>query len=213
MSSMNTRMKIGAVALAAVGALAAGCSSGGTDEVNGGVTVPSASQTAVPGPSATTAAPTAQPAAAPASGGGALDPPNCATGNLKVTAVDGDAAAGSRFVTLAFQNTGSAPCQLRGFPGVSYVTGDTGQQVGAAAAMSGPRGGEVRLAPGGSAGAVLQMAQAGNFDPAACTPTAVRGLRVYPPGEKASAFVPLETTGCAGTTPSPQLQVQTMTAR
>ena len=45
-------------------------------------------------------------------------------------------------------NTGRRTCELRGFPGVSYVAGDDGHQVGPAAAMDGPRGGEVRLAPG-----------------------------------------------------------------
>jgi hypothetical protein len=210
MTSMNTRARLGAVAVATVGVLAAGCSGGGTDEVNGGVPLSSTTAAATP---TTTAAPTGEPVAtAPASAGDALNPPNCATRNLRITLTDRDAGAGSVYSTISFLNVGPGTCQLRGFPGVSYVTGDDGRQVGAAAEMSGPRGDQVRLGPGAAAGAALQMPQAANFDAAACRPTPVRGLRVYPPGETASAFVPLETTGCAGTTPSAQLSIQTMKA-
>jgi hypothetical protein len=205
-TSRNTRARLAAVAVAAVGVLAAGCS-GGTDEVDGGGPLPSTTAGAPP----TTAAPASEAAttAAPASDG---DAPNCATRNLAIILTDRDAGAGSAYATISFRNLGPGTCRLRGFPGVSYVTGDDGQQVGAAAEMSGPRGDQIRLAPGDTAGAVLQMPQAGNFDAAVCRPTPVRGLRVYPPGETASGFVPLETTGCAGTTPSAQLLVQTVKA-
>jgi hypothetical protein len=211
-TSMNTRVRLGAVAAATVGLLAAGCSGGGTDEVNGGVPLPATTASATP---TTPAAPASAPVAtaAPAAAGAALNPPNCATRNLTITLTDRDAGAGSVYSTISFTNVGPETCQLRGFPGVSYVTGDDGQQVGAAAEMTGPRGDQVRLGPGGAAGAALQMPQAANFDPATCRPAPVRGLRVYPPGEKASAFVPLDTTGCAGTTPSAQLLIQTMKAR
>jgi hypothetical protein len=43
-------------------------------------------------------------------------------------------------------------------------------------------------------------------------PADLRGLRVYPPGDKAALFVPAEGTGCAGTPPGPQLVVRTITA-
>ena len=51
-----------------------------------------------------------------------------------------------------------------------------------------------------------------NCDATACLPTPVRGLRVYPPGDTASLFVPTAGTGCAGTPPGPQLTVRTVTA-
>jgi hypothetical protein len=101
-------------------------------------------------------------------------------------------------------------CELRGFPGVSYVTGDDGHQVGPAAEMSGDRGGEIDIAPGRTAIAPLRLVNVQNFDAAVCRPTPVRGLRVYPPGDTASLFVPMEGTGCAATPPDPQLSVQTM---
>jgi hypothetical protein len=207
-TSRKTRARLAAVAVAAVGVLAAGCS-GGPDQVDGGGPLPST--TAAPAKTAAPAAPASEAAttAAPVSDG---DAPNCATRDLAITLTDRDAGAGSAYATISFRNLGPGTCRLRGFPGVSYVTGDDGQQVGAAAEMSGPRGDQIRLAPGDTAGAALQMPQAGNFDAAVCRPTPVRGLRVYPPGETASGFVPLETTGCAGTTPSAQLLVQTVKA-
>ena len=113
---------------------------------------------------------------------------------------------------LVFTNTGSHACELRGFPGVSYVAGDDGHQVGPAAQETGERAGEVVLRPGGQAAALVQFVQVANFDAAVCQPTPVRGLRVYPPGDTASLFVPAAGTGCAGTPPGPQLTVRTVTA-
>jgi hypothetical protein len=107
---------------------------------------------------------------------------------------------------LLLTNTGDRSCELTGFPGVSYVTGDSGEQVGPAAAMNGERGGRVPLAVGQAATAQLRMVDVGNFDVEVCRPTPVRGLRIYPPGDTASLFVPLETTGCAGTPPGDQIR-------
>ena len=113
---------------------------------------------------------------------------------------------------LVFTNRGDRSCELQGFPGVSYVAGDDGQQVGPAAARTGDRGKSVPIAPGGTALAQLRQVNVANFDAATCQPTPVRGLRVYPPGETAAVFVPLGGTGCAGTPSGPQLTVQAVTA-
>ena len=95
-----------------------------------------------------------------------------------------------------------APASCAAFPGVSYVAGDDGHQVGPAAAMSGQRGGEVVLKPGAAAAAQLQMVNVANFDAAVCNPTPVRGLRVYPPGDTTSLYVERAGTGCASTPPA-----------
>jgi hypothetical protein len=78
-------------------------------------------------------------------------------------------------------------------PGVSYVAGADGHQVGPAAAMDGERGGAVRLGVGGSAGAPLRLVNVADYD--------------------ASLFVPAPGTGCAGTPPGDQLSVQTLATR
>jgi hypothetical protein len=205
--------------IAAAGALAgallllAGCSGGG-EAAPAPAPVPPVTSTPT-----TQSAPTSQPGAAqptrtevPSDDGAAAGPQRCTTGELSASLGGGDAGAGSVFRALIFTNTGSRTCELRGFPGVSYVAGDDGHQVGQAAAMSGERGAQVPIAPGATAVAQLRMANALNFDEAACRPTPVRGLRVYPPGDTASLFVPMDGTGCAGPLTESLLTVQTITA-
>ena len=185
--------------------LLAGCSGGG-----GPTTAPPPTTPPPAAAPVTTAPPaaTSPPAAAPETQTGGV--PRCTSGELAVTLGEGDAGAGSVHRPLVFTNTGRATCELRGFPGVSYVTGDDGHQVGPAAEMSGDRGGQIDIAPGHTAVAPLQLVNVQNFDAAACQPTRVRGLRVYPPGDTASLFVAMDGTGCAATPPDPQLLVQTM---
>ena len=190
--------------------LATACSSG---------TEPTAAPpSATPGPAPTLSPEPASPPttsiatpASPAQPAGT--PERCTTAELTGSLGPAEGAAGSVYRTLLLTNTGGRACELTGFPGVSYVTGDGGQQVGPAAAMSGERGGPVRLAAGASAGAELKLVNVANYDAAVCRPTPVRGLRVYPPGDTAALFVPAEGTGCAGTPPGDQLSVQTLTAR
>lgn len=220
---MNTtiRGRLGGAALAtaALGATAlllTGCSGGG--EVNGGTTAGGVSATtsaaatsmSSPPPAASTAPVTAGGSGSGGTGTGS-DPARCTAGELRLSLGAPEGAAGSVYRNLIFTNTGSRPCELTGFPGVSYVAGDDGHQVGPAAEMSGPRGGQVTMAPGGTSVAGLQLVQVANFDASVCHPTPVRGLRVYPPGETASLFVPMDGTGCAGTPPGPQLTVKTVT--
>jgi hypothetical protein len=95
-----------------------------------------------------------------------------------VTLGPASGAAGSAYRPLVFTNTGSRTCELREFPGFSYVAGDDGHQVGPAARMSGERGAQVPIPPGGSAAAELQLVQVRNVDPGVCRPTPVRGLRM-----------------------------------
>jgi hypothetical protein len=136
--------------------------------------------------------------------------PQCRSAGLTVSLGAPEGAAGSVYRLLIFTNTGDQDCELTGFPGVSYVTGDDGHQVGAAAERVGDRGAAVHIAPGGTASAQLQLVNVGNYDPAVCHPTPVRGLRVYPPGETSALFVAAGGTGCAGT-PGQQLTVKTIT--
>ena len=138
--------------------------------------------------------------------------PQCRSANLAVSLTLPEGAAGSVYRALVFTNSGRRSCQLRGFPGVSYVGAGDGHQVGPAAQRVGDRGNEVRIAPGGTASAQLQLVNVANYDAGVCRPTPVLGLRVYPPGETAALVVPATGTGCAGTPPGPQLTVRTITA-
>src|SRR4051812_3746340 len=62
---------------------------------------------------------------------------NCATSALKGSLGPEQGAAGSVYTPLVLTNVGPRTCELRGFPGVSYVAGDDGHQVGPAAVMDG----------------------------------------------------------------------------
>jgi hypothetical protein len=98
---------------------------------------------------------------------------------------------------LNLTNTGSTPCTLYGYPGVSWVAGSDGHQVGSAATRQGvPTGAKettVTLVPGATASAAFNIVQAAVIDKSECKPVPVKGLRVYPPGETAALFVPMPT--------------------
>ncbi|MEJ8280160.1 DUF4232 domain-containing protein [Pseudonocardia spirodelae] len=228
MDACTTRRTAGrAAVVAACAVLLAGCGSGGDWPSASGSAAGSGSATPAPSSApATTSAPVSDAGGTGGTGGAAgtgggngasadTGSDRCHTSELagSVLRDAGGGAAGSQYVTLSLRNQGSRTCYLRGFPGVSYVAGDDGHQVGPSAAMQGGHGSPVRLGPGGSAGATLRMVNVANYDAAACRPTAVRGLRVYPPGETDSLFVPMEGTGCAATPPGDQLVIQAFAAR
>jgi len=117
---------------------------------------------------------------------------------------------------LQLRNAGSSACTLYGYPGVSWVAGADGHQVGAAAVrqadITGSAERTVTLAPGAVASAPLDIVDAAVFSSAQCKPVPVRGLRVYPPGEKAAVFLSLPTGAggygeCSGTTADPALTI------
>ncbi|MDQ3406296.1 MAG: DUF4232 domain-containing protein [Actinomycetota bacterium] len=197
----------------------AGCGGGG-----GGTTSPQSAPPSVPStstessatsPTATVAPLNSSPEAASAT------PPvaaaddkasasDCKAAELTLSVKDGDAAAGTVYRSLVFTNKGSRTCTMQGFPGVSYVAGADGHQVGPAAFRDGTKGPAVTLNPGGTATAPVGFVNVRNYDAAVCKPTNVRGLRIYPPHDTASMFVAMEGVGCAGTPPGNQLTVKTV---
>jgi hypothetical protein len=117
---------------------------------------------------------------------------------------------------LQLKNIGSSACALYGYPGISWVAGADGHQVGPAAVRQPDSTGSaektVILAPGALASAPLDIVDAAVFSPSACKPVPVRGLRVYPPGEKAALFLSLPTQAggygeCSGATPDAELSI------
>jgi hypothetical protein len=127
------------------------------------------------------------------------NPANCKSTELKLSfGHDADHAMQKTYTSLQFTNTGQRTCTLQGFPGVSFVTGDSGQQVGEAANRSGNQGPTITLRPGSSTNAGLIMVNPDPFDPAQCKQVDVRGLRVYPPNETAAMFLPSTGATCSG---------------
>jgi hypothetical protein len=141
-----------------------------------------------------------------------MTPAVCTVRDLDVSLGAEEGTAGTMYRALVFTNTGNRTCTIQGFPGVSFVAGDDGHQVGEAAVRVEPKGSPVTLKPGDTANSAVGFVNIGLFDAATCQPTAVRGLRVYPPHERSSEFVPFETTGCAGDLPGSQLTVRTVRA-
>jgi len=167
---------------------------------------PAQTSSAPPATSAPGTAQAGQPAPKPAAGSTA----ECKVADLSLSLGGGDAAAGTNYRSLVFTNKGGRTCTIQGFPGVSYVAGDDGHQVGPAAFRVGAKGAVITLKPGGTAAADIGFVQVRNFDSSICKPTEVRGLRIYPPHEYDSMFVAAAGTGCAGTPPGNQLTVATV---
>ena len=99
-----------------------------------------------------------------------------------------DSGAGSTVVPIIFENTGKRPCQLEGYPGVSFVGGGNGTQIGAPAGReAGAPIAVFDLAPGDSVQAPLRISEAGNYS--TCGDETADGLRVYPPHSYDAVFV------------------------
>ena len=158
---------------------------------------PAPTSTAAPsapgGPAAGPGGPAAGPGggATTAAGGG---PAECRTRDLRVGVDKGPAAGpGLRHdELLVFANESGRTCAVQGFPGVSFVAGDSGTQVGSAFARTSARTHPVDLAPGERAYAPITITQAPN----ACSPVTARGFRVYPPDETAAVFVAEPQLAC-----------------
>jgi hypothetical protein len=102
------------------------------------------------------------------------------------------------YYQLVLRNTGTSACIEQGYPGVSFVAGSDGHQVGAPASRATGTVATVTLAPGASATATVGIVNAGNF-PSDCNVTPVLGLRVYPPAQRSAVYVPHTDTACANT--------------
>lgn len=199
-----------AIPLLAAGVLAAGCAASSTSPAASpsGTSSADTSATNAVSPTSTSAA---------GSDSVASGTSACTSGDLQVSLGGGVGAGMSQNHTgLQLRNIGSSACTLYGYPGVSWVAGADGHQVGAAAVRQADPSGSaektVTLAPGGVASAPLDIVDASVFSPSQCKPVPVRGLRVYPPGEKAALFVSLPTQAggygeCSGTTVDPALTI------
>ncbi len=184
--------------------LAAACASSN----NGGSTAassPSSSSAAVThGASASSSAPqpgdSSSAAASPSAG-----LTGCATGNLKAAVVTGEggAAAGSTYYPVNLTNTGSSSCSLFGYPGVSWVSGPSGSQIGQPATRNPViTPATVVLAPGQTAHVTIQVVDAGNYDKSTCQPVTAHWLKIFPPGQFTALYVKFSAQTCSAKLPS-----------
>ncbi|MDA8046991.1 MAG: DUF4232 domain-containing protein [Actinomycetota bacterium] len=153
-------------------------------------------------PGTTTAPPPTSPvpttAPATTSSTGPTGPVRCLTTDLVGSLSGENGAAGSVYYMLDLANRGSVTCVMQGYPGVSFVTTSSGQQVGAPADRTPGSTPSFLLGPGQMAQAVLQVTEASNYG-SACQITPTDGLRVYPPDERDSLVIAHSDRACANT--------------
>ena len=205
-TSSRTRLMVGtrpaafaATAVAAAGLIAA-CGSPSTGQSD---PPPAPSTTSASAQQPGAASPASTPSPVPsASPSGVAGPATCRSASLTITVDDNQAqgATGSTYYPLDFTNSSATACQLYGYPGVSFVTAGavTGQQIGPAAERSRAFAKvAVRLAPGGTAHAWLQVTVAANYPASTCHPVTAYWLRIYPPDQTAASYVRHTFNACS----------------
>lgn len=109
----------------------------------------------------------------------------------------GGGTAGSVYYRIQFTNLSGHTCTVSGYPKVNAVD-LKGRRIGAFAThAAGKKAKAVKLAPGASATATLQIVDALNFSPSQCKPTLAAGLRISVPGGSGSKLAPLAFETCA----------------
>jgi Protein of unknown function (DUF4232) len=205
LASPPVRRAAAAAVLACAGAAITSCGAGSPAATPTVTVTKTVTRTAPPSGHASTSS-SAQ-ATSPA---GSSGPQPCATSALKATIGPAEGAAGSSYYPIDFTSNASASCTLFGYPGVSFVTGQGGGQIGAAAvrdSVTAPA--LVTVAPGAIAHATLQVVNASNYPASRCTITKAHWLRVYPPDQFTALYISFSAPTCAGgATATPILSIQ-----
>jgi Protein of unknown function (DUF4232) len=188
-------------AFAAAVLAACGSQAGHSASAASGRTTPSSPAATPSSPSATPSGRADSPSSKPANHTQPRMPATqCPTSALRATVnkTRGGAAAGTSYVALDFTNTSGHSCDMYGFPGVSFVTGQQGSQIGAAASRQTTFGPEtVTLASGATAHAWLGVVDAGNFSPSACGLVTAHWLKIYPPDQFTALYARFTAQACS----------------
>ena len=183
--TIAARFSIAAALAGACGLLTACGGAGPAPATTQTVTVQAAAS------SPTSSAPAAAPTPAAPAG-----PSNCLPSGLQAQLGVGQGAAGTVYQVIVLTNTSNATCTLYGYPGVSFVTGVGGSQVGQPATRDASYGKKlITLAPGSKASFALAIHNAGAMPN--CQITNVNWLRIYPPNDYGSIYVQYQTQACA----------------
>jgi hypothetical protein len=98
-----------------------------------------------------------------------------------------------------FQNLGSTPCSLDGYPGVAQAGGTPITNIGQPSTENPATSRQlVTLPRGGFASAKLQIANSANYPAATCKPVQATWLAVIPPNQKTALNISFGSTACAG---------------
>ena len=200
-SARAARRLSAAAALLCTGALAAACGSTSSNSSAG-----SKASTAATAPSsaASSATPTTRVTTLPTPPS-SPSAPGCSPADLSATvnSSPGGAAAGSTYYPLNFTNTSKSSCYLYGYPGVSFVTGPSGSQIGVPASRNpAVAPSTVILPPGGTAHVTIQVVNAMNYSKSDCKPVTAHWLKVYPPGQFTALYVKFSSLTCSAQLPA-----------
>jgi hypothetical protein len=125
----------------------------------------------------------------------------CLASGLQAQLGASQGTAGTIYQVIVLTNTSASSCTLYGYPGVSFVNGQGGSQVGAPATRNpAVKAAKLTLGPGGKANALLAVHDAGAYPD--CQLTSVDWLRIYPPGDYGSLYVQYKAQTCANTAKS-----------
>jgi hypothetical protein len=200
-SAHAARRLSAAAALLCTGALAVACGSTSSNNNNAaGSQASTAASAASSAASAASSAPPTTGATTPATPPSTPSAPACSTADLSgtVNTSQGGAAAGSTYFPLNLTNTSKTSCYLFGYPGVSFVTGPSGSQVGEPASRNpaiAPR--TIILPPGGTAHVTVQVVDALNYSKSDCKPVTAHWLKVFPPGQFTALYIKFTATTCS----------------
>jgi hypothetical protein len=130
-------------------------------------------------------------------------PEKCKAAHLSASLGDKqgyDDSTGTFTRLLILTNTSGRVCTIESYPGVSYVSGpnSSGSQIGASAFCPGGTRKQYTVHKGQEVSATVGFADVSRLEPATCQPTPVWGLRVIPPDDTESLYLPFtEFKGCA----------------
>jgi hypothetical protein len=124
---------------------------------------------------------------------------NCPTRDLAATVGSPQGYAGGLQMAIVFQNVGSAPCSLYGYPGVAQAAGTPITNIGQPSTENPATPRQlVTLPRGGFASAMLRIANSANYPADTCKPVKATWLAVIPPNQKTALNISFGSTACAG---------------
>ena len=132
---------------------------------------------------------------------GSVGPAGCLTSALRATLGAAQGTAGSAYQVIVLANISGKTCALYGYPGVSFVTGIGGSQIGKDAARDRTTALKVvTLAPGQRGSFALRVVDAAALPTASCDPVTANWLKIFPPENTAALYVGYTARVCASKT-------------
>lgn len=192
------RIKTGLVTTTAAASLLLLAACGPSPSPAGSSSAPPSSSSASPTSASPSASNSPSPSGTVSSAAPAAEGQCKADSLTAATDSTGGGAAGSIYEKLILTNSGTTPCTLEGFAGVSLTADANGAPIGEPATRETTTPvTKIELAPGKSAWAELRYTQAGNYGD--CTKVPAAGYRIYPPNDTASLFVAEQHDACSNT--------------